>query len=134
MFNVLPVERTHECRSAGLALRDIPEDSGIELGSGWGPALTSYRDLGRKGQSQDGLHLYLYSSLTLLQIDKYIIVITLKDRGYPLACQLKISKVGIIFFFCNIISSLLTIDCTRYLCRRCKILNYLHLIRKGSIN
>ena len=71
-------------RSAGLAVRDIPEDSGVELGSGWGPALTSYRDLGRKGQSQDGLHLYLYSSLTLLQIDKYIIVHTLRERGYPL--------------------------------------------------
>ena len=30
--------------SAGLAVTDIPEDSGVELGSGWGPALTSYRD------------------------------------------------------------------------------------------
>ena len=44
-------------RVAGLAVRDIHKDSGVELGSGWGPALTSYRDLGKKGQSQDGLLL-----------------------------------------------------------------------------
>ena len=44
-------------RVAGLAVREIPEDSGVELGSGWGAALISYRDLGRKGQSQDELLL-----------------------------------------------------------------------------
>ena len=77
--------------AAGLAVRDIGEDSGVELGSGWGPALTSYRDLGRKWQ--DGLLLWLYSSFTLLQMDKYIIVHTLKERGYPLCIYLSLVEV-----------------------------------------
>ena len=57
---------SHGCGPAGLAVRDIPEDSGVELGSGWEPALTGHRGLGERGQIQDGLHFYLYSFLTLL--------------------------------------------------------------------
>ena len=35
--------------AAGLAVRDIPEDSGLELGSGWGPSPHKLSGPGEEG-------------------------------------------------------------------------------------
>ena len=36
-------------RAAGLAVRDIPEDSGVELGSGWGASPHKLSGPGEEG-------------------------------------------------------------------------------------